>query len=182
MWSSPAASHLPTMALARAASRLVATAAPRVAAPVQSRAITTSRVARGGHAEMFTPEKYNPLGAPRAWARCGVSVCAPLPHSARLAALHSGHLPCRPPRRPCCDCIRTQHPVRSLDSPQLSFSRCWLLMVCGAVHLLRLAITPEMHCPTQTPLQTHTMHCTRTACVCASAWPSGLLHPARCMD
>ena len=53
------------MALARAAARFATATAPRVAVPAQTRAVTTSRVARGANAEMFTPEKFNPLGAPR---------------------------------------------------------------------------------------------------------------------
>ena len=52
------------MSLARAVGR-VAAVMPKAVVPAPQRAISTSTIARGGHAEMFTPEKYNPLGAPR---------------------------------------------------------------------------------------------------------------------
>ncbi len=52
------------MSLARAVGR-VAAVMPKAVVPAPQRAISTSAIARGGHAEMFTPEKYNPLGAPR---------------------------------------------------------------------------------------------------------------------
>ena len=52
------------MSLARTVGR-VAAVMPKAVVPAPQRAISTSAIARGGHSEMFTPEKYNPLGAPR---------------------------------------------------------------------------------------------------------------------